>query len=104
MDGRGGGPVGSLPMYVKEIGTETIAVPAGKFNCFKPEVGIAGMGGLFAGKYKFFFRYPLEAPHLLVKCEDKQGGLIELSARQDKDCKFKKKDLQYKESLIQGGE
>lgn len=85
MDGRGGSPVGSFPMYVVEMGRERINVPAGNYDCYKLEMGIAGMAGVFAAKYKFYFWYTVNEPHILVKYEDEQGRLSELIEINDKE-------------------
>lgn len=78
MDGRGGSPVGSFAMYVTEIGREKVQVPAGNYDCYKLEMGIAGMAGAFAAKYKYDFWYTTDKPHILVKFEDQQGRFSEL--------------------------
>jgi hypothetical protein len=41
-------------------------------------MGIAGMAGVFAAKYKTSFWYAAESPHFLVKYEDQQGRITEL--------------------------
>lgn len=81
MDGRGGSPVGSFAMYVVEMGREQVKVPAGNYDCYKLEMGITGMAGVFAAKYKYYFWYTVNEPHILVKYEDEQGRLSELIER-----------------------
>lgn len=81
MDGRGGSPVGSFAMYVVEMGRGQVKVPAGNYDCYKLEMGIAGMAGVFAAKYKYYFWYTVNEPHILVKYEDEQGRLSELIER-----------------------
>jgi hypothetical protein len=85
MDGRGGSPVGSFAMYVVETGQERVKVPAGDYDCYKLEMGIAGMIGVFAAKYKYYFWYTVNGPHILVKYEDEQGRLSELIEINDKE-------------------
>lgn len=85
MDGRGGSPVGSVAMYVVETARETVSVPAGAYDCYKLEMGIAGMAGVFAAKYKYHFWYTVDTPHILVKFEDRQGQLSELIDRRCSD-------------------
>lgn len=85
MDGQGGSPVGSFAMYVMETGRERVKVPAGDYDCYKLEMGIAGMVGVFAAKYKYYFWYTVNAPHILVKYEDEQGRLSELIEINDKE-------------------
>lgn len=77
-DGRRGSPVGSFPMYVMETGQEKIEVPEGSYDCYCLEMGIAGMTGIFASKYRYFFWYTVSSPHILVKFQDTPGGLSEL--------------------------
>ena len=81
MDGRGGSPVGSFAMYVKEIGRETLSVPAGEYDCYQLEMGISGMVGAFAAKHKYYFWYRAQAPYILVKYADQQGRTSELVGR-----------------------
>lgn len=79
MDGRRGSTVGKFRLYVKEIGREEVRVPAGVFDCYQLEMGVPGLAGLFAGKYKYYFWHTVEWPHYLVKYYDKPtGGLTEL--------------------------
>ena len=74
MDGRYGSPVGPRRMYIKDIGREKIEVPAGSFVSHKLEMGVAGVAGIFAGKYKYHFWYTADERHYLLKYYDKATG------------------------------
>ena len=67
MDGQFGRPTGTYPMYVKETGREEIKVPAGTFDSFKLEMGVGGVAGIFAGKYKYYLWYTASEPRFLLK-------------------------------------
>jgi Transcriptional regulator len=82
MDGRGGSPVGAFAMVVMETGREEVRVPAGNFDCYRLEMGIAGMAGVFAAKYKYNFWYSAAMPHILVKYQDQQGGSSLLTGKE----------------------
>ena len=78
MDGRRGSPVGSFAMYVMETWQENIKVPFGSYDCYRLEMGITGMASIFSSKYKYYFWYTVNTPHILVKFKDKQSGLCKL--------------------------
>ncbi|HHW15726.1 MAG TPA: DUF3108 domain-containing protein [Firmicutes bacterium] len=76
MDGRGGSKAGPIAMYVQERGRTTVKVEAGTFEAYELEMGVSGLLGLFAGKYRYYFWYTAEAPHYLLKYRDKEGGAV----------------------------
>ena len=81
MDGDRGGPVGTFSMFVQEITREQVTVPAGVYDCYKLEMGVGGVAGIFARSYRYYFWYTAEEPHFLVRYEEKkERGITELVA------------------------
>lgn len=81
MDGSRGSPLGTFSMYVKEVGRERVTVPAGEYDCYKLEMGVGGLAGVFARSYKYYFWYTAQEPHFLVRYEEKkERGVTELVA------------------------
>lgn len=78
IDGKGGSPLGSFKMSVQEIGREEVQTEAGVFDCYKLEMGVAGLATVFASKYKSYFWYSVDIPHFLVRYEDSMGRITEL--------------------------
>ena len=72
--------------YAKPLGTETITVPAGTFECYKLEVGASG-GLIKRITSKYYFWFAVEPPHQFVKYQDKDGKditeLIEIRPNQE---------------------
>jgi hypothetical protein len=82
MDGSGGSPLTAVIMYLQEIKREEVTVPAGTFDCFKLEMGVGGMAGVFAAKYRYYFWYPVAEPRFLIKYESAGGDLVELTGEE----------------------
>jgi AcrR family transcriptional regulator len=82
MDGSGGSPQNAVVMYLQVVKQEEVTVPAGTFDCFKLEMGIGGMAGIFAAKYRYYFWYPVTEPRFLVKYESADGDLVELTGEE----------------------
>lgn len=81
MDGSQGSPLGTFSMYVQEVGREQVTVPAGEYDCYKLEMGVGELAGIFARSYKYYFWYTAQEPHFLVRYEaKKERGVIELMA------------------------
>lgn len=78
MGGSGGSPISTFVMYLQEIKREEVTVPAGTFDCYKLEMGVGGMAGIFAAKYRYYFWYPVTEPRFLIKYESADGDLVEL--------------------------
>ncbi|MGE5576730.1 MAG: hypothetical protein ACM3TT_05975 [Syntrophothermus sp.] len=76
MDGRDGSPAGPIGMYVREIGKEKLKVPAGVFDAYKLEMGVAGAIGFFAQKYRYYFWYTTGEPHYLLRYQDREGSAV----------------------------
>lgn len=79
MDGRYGTPVGVFSMVLRAKGRERIQTPAGSFECYRLELGVGGAMAIFAAKYKYDFWYTVDEPRFLVKYEDREGNLVELT-------------------------
>ena len=75
-------PFNAVVMYLQEIKREKVTVPAGTFDCFKLEMGVGGMAGVFAAKYRYYFWYPVTEPRFLVKYESADGDLVELTGEE----------------------
>lgn len=82
MEGSGGSPLNTFVMYLQEIKREEVTVPAGTFDCFKLEMGVGGMAGIFAAKYRYYFWYPVAEPRFLIKYESADGDLVELTGEE----------------------
>ena len=70
MDGSQGSPLGTFSMYVQEVGREQVTVPAGEYDCYKLEMGVGGLAGIFARSYKYYFWYTRRNP--IFSCVTKQ--------------------------------
>jgi hypothetical protein len=66
-----------LEVYIIPLGEEKITVPAGTFDCYVLEMGLAGILGYITPDNIFWLLK--EYPHLLVKAEG-AGELVELVA------------------------
>ncbi|MDI6871714.1 MAG: hypothetical protein QME79_10240 [Bacillota bacterium] len=55
---------------------ERIEVPAGTFDSYRLEMGVAGLIGLFAERYKYYFWYTAAEPHYLLQYQDRDGGAV----------------------------
>jgi AcrR family transcriptional regulator len=86
MDGSSGSPQNAVAMCLQEIKREEVTVPAGTFDCFKLEMGIGGMAGIFAAKYRYYFWYPVTEPRFLIKYESADGDLVELTGEEPVSC------------------
>lgn len=80
MDGQNGRPIGIYQLYARELAREMLTVPAGVFEAYKLEMGVPGVAGFFAAKYKYYFWYTADKPHYFLKYYEKStGGLTELA-------------------------
>jgi hypothetical protein len=61
--------------YAKYLGTETVTVPAGTFDCYKLEVSASG-GLIKRVTSKYYFWYDKEPPHQFVRYQDEDGESV----------------------------
>jgi hypothetical protein len=61
--------------YMKIVGSEQIATPAGSFDCYQLEAGVDGLKGRIF-RTKFFFWIEKNTPHRLIKNTDSEGERI----------------------------
>jgi len=61
--------------YAKYLGTETVTVPAGTFDCHKLEVGASG-GLIKRVTSKYYFWYAKEPPYQFVKYQDEDAKAV----------------------------
>jgi hypothetical protein len=67
--GRGGPPLG---IQLTVAGHESITTGGKSWDCWKVQLGLAGLMGAFFAKSTYW--YAVEAPHVLVKSEIPAGG------------------------------
>jgi hypothetical protein len=66
-----------VEMVVQVVGEENVVVPAGTFSCYKVELGVAGLIGLF-WPVKYHYYFTKNDPHYFVKYVDPEGECMEL--------------------------
>jgi hypothetical protein len=61
----------ALTMKVSKVARQMVAVKAGKFDCYKLELSVAGWQSVFASD-KFYVYFTCQSPHQFVKYEEKE--------------------------------
>lgn len=67
-----------VKMYAKTIGEENISTPLGLVQCFKIELGVAGLIGELFWRTKYYYYFLKESPHYFIKYSDPGKEEIEL--------------------------
>jgi hypothetical protein len=67
--------VRAVKMYIKYLGEEDVKVKAGKFHCYKLEMGCEKMIENLVWPYKYYFWFTSDAPHHFVKYQGREPDL-----------------------------
>ena len=66
------GNIRVVQMYVKNLGTETVKIGAGKFKCYKLEMGTVKRADTVIWPYKYYFWFTADSRHHFVKFQGRE--------------------------------
>jgi hypothetical protein len=67
-----------VEMYVRVIGKQEVQIRAGRYSCYKVELGVAGLIGKLFVPQKWYYYFLQQPPYRFIKYEEPGREIIEL--------------------------